>query len=320
MIMGKLIKTIKLNITNKVRIGFPEGGNPKIVEAAKLLKKEGKINPVLIVKTKEQITDDSLEWIVIDEYEHKQKIIELLFELRKAKGMTLENASKLISLPNYFTTMLLKIDEIDGYVGGIEYTTADTLRPTLQIIKTKPDSKIVSSVFVLEKEEESLLFGDCAINLKPNSQQLADISKQILKFGKTTVGLKDIRLALLSYSTNGSGKGDDVQKVADTYKILKQDNVKEAYGEIQFDAAYVDSVRKQKAKDNTWEKSANAFVFPDLNSGNIGYKIAQRLGGYEAIGPILLGVAKPVNDLSRGASIEDIVNVAYITAAQKEEQ
>ncbi len=317
--MGKLIKNIKLNIKEEVKIGFPEGWNPKVVEAALQLKKEGKIKPILVVKKDDEIKDKDLDYIVIDSYNQKEAMIQKLYELRKEKGMTKEEAAKLIDMPNYFTTMLLKEGFVDGYVGGIEYTTADTLRPALQIIKTKPGSKIVSSVFVLEKDDETLLFGDCAINLKPDSQQLADISKQILSFGKNTAKLDSIRLALLSYSTNGSGRGEDVTKVAEAYKILKNENVKEAYGEIQFDAAYVDSVRKQKAKDNNWKEAANAFVFPDLNSGNIGYKIAQRLGGYEAMGPILLGVAKPVNDLSRGASVEDIINVAYITATQKED-
>ncbi len=317
--MGKIIKQIKMNSQKEIKIGFPEGWNPKIVEAARKLKQEGKIEPVLIVRTKEEVGDSTLNWIVISDYDLKEEMINELFELRKEKGMTLEVARQTMEMPNYFTTMLLKKGIVDGYVGGIEYTTADTLRPALQIIKTKPGSKIVSSVFIMEKEDETLLFGDCAINLKPTSQQLVDISKQIIEFGLNTVALKDIRLALLSYSTNGSGKGEEVARISEAYNLIKDDKLEnaEVYGEIQFDAAYVDSIRKQKAKDNTWSKPANAFVFPDLNSANIGYKIAQRLGGYEAIGPVLLGIAKPVNDLSRGASVEDVVNVAYITAAQK---
>ncbi|MCR8613089.1 MAG: phosphate acetyltransferase [Mycoplasma sp.] len=319
--MSKIIKKIteKINSSGKnPTIVFPEGWHEYVVEAALKIKEESNIKPILVVKTDDQKQENGIEYISIESYNEKENLVSQLHEIRKAKGMTIEKAQALIEQPNYFATMLVKLGIAEGYVGGIEYTTADTLRPALQIIKTKKESKIVSSVFIMESDEELQLFADCAININPTAEQVVEITKQVIYFGLTTTGMDEVRAALLSYSTAGSGSGEDAEKMANAYELLKNEDIKnqKVFGSMQFDAAFDRKVMSKKAPELDWKEGANVFVFPNLSAGNIGYKIAQRLGKMKAIGPILLGLAAPVNDLSRGASIQDIIDVSYITATQ----
>jgi phosphate acetyltransferase len=230
-----------------------------------------------------------------------------------------EEARKLVSQGNYFGTMLVKMGVADSLLGGATYSTADTVRPALQIIKTKPGYNVVSSCFIMVRpsatgENEVLAMGDCAINLKPNEDELAEIAIGTAECGRI-FGI-DPKAAFLSYSTLGSGKGEDVDKMrnaAAKAKALRPDLPIE--GELQFDAAVSPRVAKTKCPNNPVAGHANVFVFPDINAGNIGYKIAQRLGNFNAYGPILLGLNAPINDLSRGCNAEEVYSMAIITAA-----
>jgi phosphate acetyltransferase len=264
--------------------------------------------------------DIKISHIVIDSND-LTKYSQLLYELRKTKGMTEEEAKKLACEPNYLASLMVKANDADGEICGIDYTTKDTLKPALQIIKTAPGSKLVTSAFVMEKGQERYVFGDCAINLYPTSEELAEIAKMISIFAKDMAQIEHVHTAMLSYSTTGSGAGESVDKVKGAFNIIKDDAECKnkgisIFGEMQFDAAFVPEVMKKKAKGITWTTPANVFVFPNIDAGNIGYKIAQRLGGYDAIGPVLIGLALPVNDLSRGASKNDVVGLSYVTGNQ----
>ncbi len=314
------------NLRNKIAISsykpkivFAEGWDKNIHEAAQQLKETKEVVPFLIFRTRSEVYDDILDnYIVIDEMD-LDKYANVLFELRKAKGLTIDQAKSLVKQPNYLASLMVKMGEADGEICGIQYTTKDTLKPALQILKTAPGAKLVSSAFVMQKGKEQYVFGDCAININPNSEQLADIALGIGKFAKDVVGLTNLKIALLSYSTAGSGAGESVDKVRGAHDILmtlpeaKQFQISP---EIQFDASFVPEVMHKKAKNLDWDTNAKIYVFPNIDAGNIGYKIAQRMGGYEAIGPVLIGLAAPVNDLSRGASTSDVVNLAYITGYQ----
>jgi phosphate acetyltransferase len=249
------------------------------------------------------------------------KYVNLLFELRKAKGVTQEQANELAKQPNFLASLMVKANDADGEICGIDYPTRDTLKPALQIIRTAPGAKLVTSAFVMERGEEQYVMGDCAINLYPSAEELANIAKMIATFAHDTVGIKDVRASLLSYSTAGSGAGESVDKVKTAYQLIKDDvelkskNI-QIFGEMQFDASFVPEVMKKKAKGISWSKPANTFIFPNIDAGNIGYKIAQRMDKFDAVGPILIGLALPVNDLSRGASTEDVIGLSYITGGQ----
>lgn len=329
--MGALVNSIieeakKLNKT----IVLPEGNDKRVLEAAKVIS-EKKIAKIVLVGKKEEIEKvigscDNLGITVIDpnSYEKKDELCQMLYELRKEKGMTLEDATKLIlNNPLYFGAMLVKIGVVDGMVGGACHSTGDLLRPALQIIKTQKGVKTVSSVFLMDmentqwKRDKVLVFGDCAVNIDPSSEQLKDIAISSFESAKAIANIKEPRVAMLSFSTKGSAKHDNASKVISAVEMVKQareDIVVD--GEIQFDAAVVPSVQELKAPNSPLKGMANVFIFPDLQSGNIGYKLVQRLAGAEAIGPICQGFAKPVNDLSRGCSAEDIVSVVAITALQ----
>lgn len=303
----------------KPKIVFAEGWDKNIHEAAQQLKETKEIVPFLIFRTRSEVYEDIIDnYIVIDEMD-LDKYANVLFELRKAKGLTIDQAKSLVKQPNYLASLMVKMGEADGEICGIQYTTKDTLKPALQILKTAPGAKLVSSAFVMQKDKEQYIFGDCAININPNAEQLADIALGIGKFAKDVVGLTNLKIALLSYSTAGSGAGESVDKVRGAHDILmtlpeaKQFQISP---EIQFDASFVPEVMHKKAKNLDWDTNAKIYVFPNIDAGNIGYKIAQRMGGYEAIGPVLIGLAAPVNDLSRGASTSDVVNLAYITGYQ----
>lgn len=244
------------------------------------------------------------------------------YELRKAKGMTEEQAKELLLDPVYFGMMMVKQEDADGLVSGAIHSTADTLRPALQILKTKPGTKLVSTFNVLVVpnceygENGVFVFSDCALNPKPNSEELSEIAIASAESFKQLIG-DEPRIAMLSYSTYGSAKSEDVEKVQEATKLAKEKMPNLILdGEMQLDAALVPSVGKSKAPGSNVAGRANTIIFPDLNAGNIGYKLVERLAKAEAYGPICQGMAKPVNDLSRGCKAEDIVGVVALTALQ----
>ncbi len=249
-----------------------------------------------------------------------------LYELRKEKGMTLEQAEELVKDEVYFGMMMVKMDEADGLISGAIHSTSDTLRPALQILKTAPGTKLVSAFFVMvvpnsEYGENGIfVFGDCALNQNPTAEELAEIAHASSKSFESLVG-RESRVAMLSYSTKGSAHSELVDKVVEATNIVKE-RYPEMHvdGELQLDAALVPSVGASKAPGSAIAGYANTLIFPDLNAGNIGYKLVQRLGKAEAYGPMCQGIAKPVNDLSRGCSAEDIAGVIAITVVQAQMQ
>ena len=251
-------------------------------------------------------------------YDRMDEMVAQMAELRKGK-MTEDQCREALSHGNYFGTMLVKMGVADCLLGGATYSTADTVRPALQLIKTKPGNKIVSSCFILVRpaatgDNEVLAMGDCAINIKPTEDDLVEIALETADCAKI-FGI-DPKVAFLSYSTLGSGKGEDVDKMRNACAKAKAANPDLAIdGELQFDAAVSPRVAQTKCPDSKVAGHANTFIFPDINAGNIGYKIAQRLGGFDAYGPILLGLNAPINDLSRGCNALEVYSMAIITAA-----
>ncbi|MEF2760759.1 MAG: phosphate acetyltransferase [Ligilactobacillus salivarius] len=305
-------------------IVFPEGQEPRIFRAAIRLKNDGLVVPILLGKVdeikqnaeNEGVDLGDIELIDPNTYPEDKfaEMVEAFVERRKGKN-TKEQAETMLRDVNYFGTMLVYMDKADGLVSGAIHSTGDTVRPALQIIKTKPGVSRTSGAFVMVKGDERYLFADCAININPGAQELAEIAVE----SANTAKIFDIdpQVAMLSFSTMGSAKSDEVTKVQEAVKLAKELAPNEKIdGELQFDAAFVPVVAKQKAPESEVTGHANVFVFPELQSGNIGYKIAQRLGGFEAIGPVLQGLNKPVSDLSRGSVEEDVYKVAIITAAQ----
>ena len=307
------------------KIVFTEGTDPRILEAASRLHKEGILSPILIGDPKEienaakqsGWSIDGIEIIDPLHYNEIEEMIAKMVELRKGK-MDESACRTALSKSNYFGTMLVKMKKADCLLGGATYSTADTVRPALQLIKTKPENKIVSSCFILSRQTEGktelYAMADCAINLDPTEDELVEIACETARTARTFS--IDPNVALLSYSTLGSGKGETVDKVnhaASKLKALHLDFPVD--GELQFDAAFSQTVAKTKAPDSTVAGKANVFVFPDINAGNIGYKIAQRLGGFEAFGPILQGLQAPINDLSRGCNADEVYKMSIITAA-----
>jgi len=254
--------------------------------------------------------------------EKYEEYVKAFYELRKAKGMTEEQAKELLLDPVYFGMMMVKQEDADGLVSGAIHSTADTLRPALQILKTKPETKLVSTFNVLVVpnceygENGVFVFSDCALNPKPNSEELSEIAIASAESYKQLIG-DEPRIAMLSYSTYGSAKSEDVEKVQEATKLAKEKMPNLILdGEMQLDAALVPSVGASKAPGSNVAGRANTIIFPDLNAGNIGYKLVERLAKAEAYGPICQGMAKPVNDLSRGCKAEDIVGVVALTALQ----
>ena len=251
--------------------------------------------------------------------ELKDELVDAFVERRKGKA-TKEQAVELLDNVNYFGTMLVYTGKAEGLVSGAAHSTGDTVRPALQIIKTKPGVSRTSGIFFMIKGDEQYIFGDCAINPELDAQGLAEIAVESAKSAQS-FGM-DPKVAMLSFSTKGSAKSDDVTKVQEALKLAQEkaeaDQLDHVVidGEFQFDAAIVPSVAERKAPGAKIQGDANVFVFPSLEAGNIGYKIAQRLGGYDAVGPVLQGLNSPVNDLSRGCSTEDVYNLSIITAAQ----
>jgi len=320
---GKLIEKLK---ADPKKIVFTEGTDARILEAAARLLSGNFLTPVLVGNVDE--VNAAAEKggfningaIILDPatYEGMDEMVNTMVELRKGK-MSADECRAALSKGNYFGTMLVKMGVADCLLGGATYSTADTVRPALQLIKTKPGNKIVSSCFIMVRpgatgDNEVLAMGDCAINIKPTEDELVEIAMETAKCART-FGV-DPKVAMLSYSTKGSGKGEDVDKVRNACEKIKALNPDfPVDGEMQFDAAVSPTVGQLKFPGSEVAGYANTFIFPDINAGNIGYKIAQRLGGFDAYGPILLGLNAPINDLSRGCNALEVYSMAIITAA-----
>lgn len=321
--MSKLFDVLEKKISGKgLKIVFPEGLDNRILAAAGRLAKEQLLIPIMIGNIQEikekasqlHVSIDTMEIYDPSTYENMDEMVAAFVEIRNGKE-TEEQARKILLDENYFGTMLVQMNLAHGMVSGAAHSTADTVRPALQIIKTKPNVKKTSGAFIMARDNEKYVFADCAINIAPDSQDLAEIAVESAK----TAQMFDLdpRVALLSFSTKGSAVSPETEKVIAALEIAKQLNPQLVVdGEIQFDAAFVPDVAKSKAPHSPLEGKANVFVFPNLEAGNIGYKMVQRLAGFEAVGPILQGLNRPVNDLSRGCNEEDIYKLAIITASQ----
>lgn len=332
--MSRLIEMIRTKAAADVKkIVLPEGDEKRTVEAASILKREGLAEPVLIgnpdsVRSVAGELGVDIEGIEIIDPLTSAKALsyaDTLYELRKAKGVTPEDAKKLVEDPMYFGIMMIKCEDADGLVSGAVHTTGDMLRPALQIIKTKPEMKIVSSSFLMDcpnhdlGEDGLLVYADCVVMPNPTSEELAYIAVATADTAKRLCGFEEPRVAMLSFSTKGSAKHELVSKVQEA--VAKAHEIAPDLlldGEMQFDAALVPEVGQSKAPGSPVAGRANILVFPDLQAGNIGYKITQRIGGAECFA-VLQGLKKPCNDLSRGCSVEDIVNTVAMTAVQAQD-
>ncbi|MFR9301914.1 MAG: phosphate acetyltransferase [Fenollaria massiliensis] len=319
-----LFEELKIEVKEKhPSIVFPEGEDERVLKAAFRLKEENILEPIVLGKRSEvegaakAIGKDLANINFIDPAEAKDidEMAQTFFERRKGK-ITLEDAKALLLKDvNYFGTILVYMKKADGLVSGAAHATSDTVRPALQIIKMKEGYKKTSGVFVMVKGAERYIFADCAINIAPDSNDIAETAI-LSNMTAKSFGV-DPKIALLSFSTKGSAKSDETEKVINALEIVKERDASIAVdGELQFDAAFVPTVAEKKAKGSAIAGHANVFIFPSLEAGNIGYKIAQRLGGYDAIGPILQGLNSPVNDLSRGCNSDDVYKLALITAKQ----
>lgn len=316
---------------DKKTIVLPEGFDDRILAAAEETLKQGIANLVILGKPEEinakgynlegaQIIDPATS-------EKAQEYANLLFELRKKKGMTEEEARELVTTDNvYFATMMIKTGAVDGLVGGASCATVKILSPALRVLKTAPGAPMVSSIFLMEVpncdlgENGVFAFADCALEIQPTAEKLAHIASLASKGFERLMGT-EARIALLSHSSYGSANNDDAQKVRDAMAYIKENYPElNADGELQLDAAIIPEVGASKAPGSPVAGKANTLVFPDLDAGNIGYKLVQRLAGANAYGPILQGLAAPVNDLSRGCTAEDVVGVIAITCVQAQEQ
>ena len=326
-----LIEILK---ANPRKIVYTEGHDARILESAARLKQGGFLTPVLVGKVEEVkaaaakggFDIEGLEILDPLSYEGMDEMVDTMVELRKGK-MSAEECRTALSKGNYFGTMLVKMGKADALLGGATYSTADTVRPALQLVKTKKGANLVSSCFILVRGDEMLCMGDCAINISYEdkldkegnvvltaAQQLAEVAVETAKTAKV-FGM-DPKVAMLSYSTKGSGKGANVDLVRNATAIAKEMAPDTAIdGEMQFDAAVSPVVGQLKFPGSPVAGYANTFIFPEIQSGNIGYKIAQRLGGFAAYGPILQGLNAPINDLSRGCDAEEVYQMSIITAA-----
>ena len=327
--MGTFIDGLKSKAKSDLKtIVLAEGEELRTIKAASIVKAEGYAKTILLgnadkinaIANEAGIDIAGIE--IIDPSCGNEEFAELFAELRKKKGVTLEQARETVKDPLYYGVMMVKTGQVDGMVAGAVNSSANVIRPSLQILKTAPNTKIVSAFFIMNVpdceygENGTFVFGDSGLNQDPTADELAEIAISSAASFKQLVGAEP-KVAMLSYSTYGSAKHDLVTKVQEATKLAKEKAPELALdGELQLDAAIVKSVGKQKAPDSDVAGSANVLIFPDLNAGNIGYKLVQRLAKAEAYGPILQGVAAPVNDLSRGCTAEDIAGVVAITAVQ----
>lgn len=311
---------------DKKTIVLPEGNDERILEAAQEALAQGIANIIILGDADEIAAKDyNLEGATIIDpatSDKQEEFAELLYELRKAKGMTPEEAKELVKDPIHFAVLMVKSGLCDGLVGGACHATIKILSPSLKIIKTAPSEPMVSSFFIMDVpgsefgENGLFLFADCALEIQPTSEKLAHIANQTDKSFKRLIG-DDPRIALLSHSSHGSAVNDDSAKVVKAVEYIRKnypDIV--ADGELQLDAAIVPELGASKAPNSPVAGKANVLIFPDLDAANIGYKLVQRLGGAKAYGPVLQGLAAPVNDLSRGCTAEDVVGVIAITCVQ----
>ena len=330
------IEEIKTRAKKDIKtIILPESEDRRVLEAASKVATQG-FARIILLGNEEKIKQDAklynldLNNVKIVNpltLEKREQYVQQLFELRKNKGLTIEQAEELLKQPIYFGMMMLKDEncEADGLVSGAAHSTSDTLRPALQILKTAPNTKLVSAFFVMcvpncEYGENGIfIFGDSGLNQNPNAEELSEIAISSSKSFEQLVG-KRAKVAMLSYSTYGSAKSELTEKVIEATKLVKEKEPELCVdGELQLDAAIIPEVAKSKAPESPVGGNANVLIFPDLNAGNIGYKLTQRLAKAEAYGPLCQGIAKPVNDLSRGCSADDIVGVVAITAVQAQE-
>jgi len=319
-----IMMELRNNILGKgIKIVLPEGSDTRIILAASELVQNNIVTPIILGKKSDILATASEAGVRVDgcqlidpeDYDGIEEMVTDLVAVRKGR-VGMEGARKLVKDANYFGTMLVHMGLADGLVSGAVHSTGETIRPALQIIKTKPDVSKTFGYFALLKEDHRYIFADCAVNPDPSSADLAEFAIESAAAAK--IFKIEPKVALLSFSSHGSAITPDTEKVAGAVKILDgMDGLDFDYdGELQFDAALVEDVGKLKAPESSVAGYANVFIFPDLNAGNIGYKIAQRLGGYKAIGPILAGLNKPVNDLSRGCVTDDVYNTVVITANQ----
>lgn len=318
-------------LASKTRVVLPEGLEERTLQAADLVIEEGFADIILIGDPKligEKANRLGLKNIekakIVDPHKHDkiESYTNLLFELRKSKGLSLDEASKLVKEPLYLAVLMIKNGDADGEVAGAESATGDVLRPAFQIVKTIPGISVVSGAFIMVLKDNEfgddgiLVFADCAVHPEPDAKQLADIAISSATTAQNIAGI-DPRVAMLSFSTKGSASHAMVDKVVEATAIAKalRPDLK-IDGELQADAALIAAIGKKKAPGSEIAGNANVLVFPDLQSGNISYKLVQRLAHAEAIGPILQGMAAPINDLSRGCSVSDIVSLIAITANQ----
>ena len=325
------IEEMKKRASSSIKtIVLPEANDKRVLEASQTVMKE-KFAKVVLVGNKEEaeqvakengIDISGVEFVEPAKSAKYDEYVQAFYELRKAKGMTEEKAKELMLDSTHFAMMMVKSGEVDGLVSGAAHSTADTLRPALQILKTAPNTKLVSAFFVMcvpdckYGENGVFVFSDCGLNENPDAESLSEIAISSSKSFEQLVG-KKAEVAMLSYSTYGSAKSELTQKVIDATNLVREKMPELAVdGELQLDAAIIPEVAASKAKGSPVAGHANTLIFPDLNAGNIGYKLVQRLAKAEAYGPLCQGIAKPVNDLSRGCSADDIVGVIAITAVQ----
>ena len=327
------IEEIKNRAKKEIKtIILPEAEDIRILQATEKVIKEQYAKIILIgdeniILEKAKTNNINLEGVKIvnpEKDKNYNKYVNLLYNLRKHKGMTEDKAKELVLNPVYYGMLMVKDEETeaDGLVSGAAHSTSDTLRPALQILKTAPNTKLVSAFFVMVVpnckygENGVLVFGDCGLNENPNAEQLSEIAISSSNSFKQLIG-KEPKVAMLSYSTYGSAHSELTEKVIEATKLVKQKNPNLCVdGELQLDAAIIPEVAEFKAKGSKLQGQANTLIFPDLNAGNIGYKLVQRFAKAEAYGPLCQGIAKPVNDLSRGCSSDDVAGVVAITAVQ----
>ena len=328
------IEQIKERAKTEIKtIVLPEATDQRILEAAQIVKNDGYAKVILIgnedkvkkIANDKKIDIEGIKIVDPSKSEKKEEYANKLYELRKAKGMTEEQAHKLILEPVYFGMMMVKLNDADGLVSGAAHSTSDTLRPALQILKTAPGTKLVSAFFVMVVpnceygSNGTFIFADSGLNEEPDSEKLSEIAISSSKSFEQLVG-DQAKVAMLSYSTYGSAHSASTEKVVEATKLVKEKAPELTVdGELQLDAAIIPEVAEFKAKGSPLKGQANVLVFPDLGAGNIGYKLVQRLAKAEAYGPLCQGIAKPVNDLSRGCSSQDVAGVIAITAVQAQQ-